>query len=44
MVEVIINNVSTAITMQKFTEYKNSPNYQIIMENGKYKILERMNG
>lgn len=44
MVEVIINNVSTAITMQKFSEYQNNPNYRIIMESGKYKILEKMNG
>ena len=44
MIEVVINNVSSMITEEAFNDYKNNPNYMVISENGKYKILQRMYG
>ena len=44
MIEVVINNVSSMITEEVFNDYKNNPNYMVINENGKYKILQRMHG
>lgn len=38
------DNVLMSLTEAEFASYQNNPNYQIIMENGVYKILTKMHG